>query len=126
MRKVNFNRVRKVAAIAVCLAVTWAGFTSCGDGGDPEQPFASHTADCLALPLEGYTNQEYNHTVDMWDYETTRRRFNLTGTYFIRFGGFQAGRPLNEEWNYYADQVTFTNGNATIRWADIKKIIRNF
>ena len=97
-----------------------------GNGGDPER--ASHTADYLALPLGGFTNQSYNSNVDTWHYELTNARFNLTGTYFIWFGseGFQEGRPADENWSYYADHVTFTNGNATIQWTDIKKMVSKY
>jgi hypothetical protein len=97
-----------------------------GRDGDHEQS-AFHTADYLALPMSGYTNQEYDLILSQWKFDLTYRRFDMTGTFFVSFpsSAFQEGKPLNEIWDYYADQVTFTNGNATIKWADIKKVINS-
>lgn len=97
-----------------------------GKGYDPEQS-TSHESDYLALPVGGYTNQRYDGLLSSWHYEATERRFNQTGTFFVHFlVAFQAGRPVGETWDYYADQVQFTNGNATIQWANIKKVIGHF
>jgi hypothetical protein len=79
-----------------------------------------HTADYLALPLGGFTNQRFNTTFDRWDYEFTDKRFDLTRICFVSIRGFGTP-PVGEEWYYYADLVHFTDGNATVQWADIKK-----
>jgi hypothetical protein len=93
------------------------------DGIADTEGLSYHAADYLALPLAGFTNQKYNTTIDDWTYEPTGKRFNLSGLYFIDIAGFRNDCPINQLWYYYADQVQFTNGKATIQWSDLKKVV---
>ena len=71
------------------------------------------TTDYLAIPLDNLMNQEWIPvTIDgYWYHELAEERFKRGGMYFI----YTEGIPT-----WYASQVVFTYGSATISWSDLK------
>jgi hypothetical protein len=91
-----------------------------GFKGDPEVSIDIVWHDYLAIPLLGIKNQHWDDVADIWQYEFTGNRFNLSGTYLIQMSGFSP--ESNLQYMYYAESVKFTNGRATIKWGDIRFI----
>jgi hypothetical protein len=91
-----------------------------GFKGEPDVSIDIIWQDYLAIPLLGIKNQHWDDVADIWQYEFTGNRFNLSGTYLIQMSGFSPDHGLKEM--YYAEGVKFTNGRATIKWGDIKFI----
>jgi hypothetical protein len=82
-----------------------------GCGEDPEHGMGSYRD--WGLPVQGFKNQRWDDEADRWYYEPTDRRFDLSGTFFVRI--------RNYDGIYYASGVTFINGRATISWGQFKK-----
>ena len=88
--------------------------------GDPHHydPYGDYGGDFLSIPLTAVENQHHGHGVaDVWTYDITNRRFDQSGAFLVYMNGFDP-----EGYHTYVAQANFTNGKATIQWANVKKV----